>query len=93
MVRIISPFEFPVDWKNRMIKYEIIDDMIKKEDLTKNNSYNFGSFEKSANYKRSFTSEPARSNFSWFCIPGFGSSDRVNRESESLRRRENAVKI
>lgn len=39
MVRILSPIEFPVDWKNRMLKYDMIEEVNRKKKGIKNESF------------------------------------------------------
>lgn len=49
MVRILSPIEFPVDWKNRMIKHEMINELNSSKGDRANESF-FSSFNKSKTF-------------------------------------------
>jgi len=64
MVRILSPIEFPVDWKNRMVKHEVI-----AEAIIKKKGYRDDSFSSSNSKRASSMQNPIQENnggfFQW----------------------------
>jgi len=93
MVRILSPIEFPVDWKNRMVKHEVI-----AEAIIKKKGYRDDSFSSSNSKRASSMQNPIQENtggfFQWWCLPPFqGTNIKETRRTQTMNDNDRSIDI
>jgi acetyl esterase/lipase len=88
MVRILSPIEFPVDWKNRMIKHDMIEEVNKKKNGVAEESF-LSSFSKRST---TFQQQPTGF-FQWWCLPPFSANVNEPKRTKTNKEIDNFIEI